>query len=160
MISAPETFVPNYSTQRIDLTMQYFIVIFFTVLFSSSLSAQATASTNELVSATNIEVLNLNLDSDNVEIRETKGSRIIIESQIKLSTVSNTALLNFLINSGRYSLENKADLTTQTLSISRKKTMNVLLVKGKECEEIINYIILVPASVKMVHTKSPTASIK
>jgi len=140
--------------------MQYFIVIFFTVLFSSSLSAQATASTNELVSAVNIEVLNLDLDSDNIEIRETKGSRIIIESQIQLSTVSNSALLNFLINSGRYALENKVDATTQTLSVFRKKTRNVLLVKGEECEEFINYIILVPASVKVVHTKSLTASIK
>ena len=140
--------------------MKYFIAIFIAVIFSSSLSAQATASTNELIAAANIEVINLDLDSDNIEIRETKGSRIIIESHIKLTTVSNSAMLNFLVNSGRYALENKADATTQTLSITRNKTMNVLLVKGKECEEVISYIILVPASVKIVNTKSPTASIK
>jgi hypothetical protein len=152
--------VPNFYTKRIDLTMKYFIAIFIAVIFSSSLSAQATASTNELIAAAGIEVLNLDLDSDNIEIRETKGSRIIIESHIKLTTVSNSAMLNFLVNSGRYALENKADGTTQTLSITRNKTMNVLLVKGKECEEVISYTILVPASVKIVNTKSPTASIK
>lgn len=140
--------------------MKYFIAILFSIILSSSLSAQAMASTNELISATDIEILNLNLDSDNIEIKETKGSRIIIESYIKLTTVSSNALLSFLVNSGRYSLENNRDATTQTLNITCKKTKNVLLVKGKECEEIISYKILVPASVKVVNTKSPIASIK
>lgn len=140
--------------------MKYFIAILFSIIFSSSLSAQAMASTNELISATNIEILNLNLDSDNIEIKETKGSRIIIESHIKLTTVSSSALLSFLINSGRYTLENNRNVATQTLSITCKKTRNVLLVKGEECEEVIFYKILVPASVKIVNTKSPIASIK
>lgn len=140
--------------------MKYFIAILFSIIFSSSLSAQAMASTNELISATNIEILNLNLDSDNIEIKETKGSRIIIESHIKLTTVSSSALLSFLINSGRYTLENNRNVATQTLSIACKKTRNVLLVKGDECEEVIFYKILVPASVRIVNTKSPIASIK
>ncbi|MFT5645606.1 MAG: hypothetical protein ACI976_000279 [Aureispira sp.] len=140
--------------------MKYFIAILFSIILSSSLFAQAMASTNELILATNIEILNLDLDSDNIEIKETKGSRIIIESYIKLTTVSSNALLSFLVNSGRYSLENKRDVTTQTLNIGCKKTRNVLLVKGKECEEVIFYKILVPASVKVVNTKSPIASIK
>lgn len=140
--------------------MKYFITIFCSVILSSSLFAQATASANEMISAVNIETINLDLASDNIEIKETKGSRIIIESHIKLTTVNNGAMLNFLVNSGRYALENKVDATTQTLSITRKKNMNVLLVKGEECEEIISYIVLVPASVKVVNTKSSTASIK
>jgi hypothetical protein len=140
--------------------MKYFIAILLPILFSSSLFAQATASVNEIISVANIETINLDLDSDDIEIKETKGSRIIIESHIKLTTVSNNAMLDFLVNSGRYALENKTDATTQTLNITRKKEKNVLLVKGKECEEIIRYNILVPASVKIVNTKSPTASIK
>lgn len=140
--------------------MKYFIAVFIAVILSNSVSAQATASTNELITATNIEVINLDLNSDNIEIKETKGSRIIIESHIELTTVNNSAMLNFLVNSGRYALKNKADATTQTLTITRNKTMNVLLVKGKECEEIISYTILIPDSVKVVNTKSPTASIK
>lgn len=140
--------------------MRYFITVFIAVIFSTSLFAQATASTNELITATNIEVINLDLDSDNIEIKETKGSRIIIESHIKLATVNNSAMLNFLVSSGRYALESRTDATTQTLSITRKKAMNVLLVKGKECEEIISYTILIPDSIKTVNTKSPAASIK
>jgi hypothetical protein len=140
--------------------MRYFITVFIAVIFSTSLSAQATATTNELITATNIEVLNLDLDSDNIEIKETKGSRVIIESHIELTTVSNSAMLKFLVSSGRYALENRADATTQTLSITRKKTMNVLLVKGKECEEVISYTILIPNSIKVVNTKSPAESIK
>jgi hypothetical protein len=140
--------------------MRYFIAVFFFLILSSNLFAQATASANELISAANIETINLDLDSDNIEIKETKGSRIIIESHIKLTTVNNSAMLDFLVSSGRYALVNKADATTQTLNITRKKAMNVLLVKGEECEEVITYIVLIPASVKVVNTKSPTASIK
>lgn len=140
--------------------MRYFIAIFFSLILSSNLFAQATASANEMISAANIETINLDLDSDNIEIKETKGSRIIIESHIKLTTVSNSAMLDFLVSSGRYALENRADATSQTLNITRKKAMNVLLVKGEECEEVITYIVLVPASVKVVNTKSPAESIK
>jgi hypothetical protein len=140
--------------------MKYFIAFFIPFLLSTSLFAQATASVNEVISAASIETVHLDLDSDDIEIKETKGSRIIIESSVKLTTVSNTAMLDFLINSGRYALESTTDATTQTLSITRKKDINVLLVKGKECEEVISYRILVPASVKIVNTKSQTASIK
>lgn len=140
--------------------MKYFIAILFSILLSNNTFAQATASTNELISAANIESVNLDLGSKNIEIKETKGSRIIVESHIKLATVNNSAMLDFLVNSGRYALESKVDATTQTLNITRNKAMNVLIVKGEECEEIISYIVLVPASVKIVNTKSPTASIK
>ncbi|WMX14523.1 MULTISPECIES: hypothetical protein [unclassified Aureispira] len=140
--------------------MKFFATILFSVIISSSLFAQATASANEMISAANIATINLDLDTDNIEIKETKGSRIIIESHIKLATVNNSAMLDFLVNSGRYALESTTDATTQTLNITRKKNMNVLLVKGEECKEIISYIVLVPASVKVVNTKSPTASIK
>lgn len=140
--------------------MKYFILIFFSLIVSSTAFSQATASANEMISAVNIETINLDLDSDNIEIKETKGTRIIIESHIKLESIDNATMLNFLINSGRYALESRTDATTQTLDISRKKVMNVLLVKGQECKETITYTILVPASVKVVNTKSPTASIK
>ncbi|WP_264790290.1 hypothetical protein [Aureispira anguillae] len=140
--------------------MKFFIIVFFAFVFSSNLSAQATASANETITVSNISTINLDLDSDNIEIKETKGSRVIIESHITLETINNTTLLEFLVNSGRYALKNEADASTQTLTITRKKVSNVLLIKGEECKETVRYVVLVPASVKFVNTSSSTASIK
>jgi len=138
--------------------MKSFITLLFTCFISASLFAQVTRSANEVVSASDVTTMNLNLDSDNIEIKETKGTRIIIESHITLETISNATLLEFLINSGRYSIENTFNATTHTLDIKRKKNTNVLLVKGEECKESIRYVILVPSSVKFVNTSSATAS--
>lgn len=122
--------------------------------------AQATASTNETIVISDVSTINLDLGSDDIEIRETKGSRVIIESHIRLETINNTTLLEFLVKSGRYALESKMDATTQALTITRKKNSNVLLIKGEECKEIMRYIILVPSSVKVVNTNSATANVE
>lgn len=138
--------------------MKFFATFFFTCIISTSIFAQVTRSSSEVVSANDVSTMNLNLNSDNIEIKETKGTRIIIESHITLESISNATLLEFLINSGRYSIANKFNATTHTLDIARKKNTNVLLVKGEECKESIRYVILVPSSVKFVNTSSATAS--
>lgn len=140
--------------------MKIFTTILFAFILSGSLFAQATSSTNEMITVANITTINLDLESENIEIKETKGSRVIIESHIKLETINNTTLLEFLVTSGRYSLANSVDATTQTLTITRKKVNNVLVVKGEECKENIRYVVLVPSSVKMVNTSSATASVE
>lgn len=139
--------------------MKFFTTILFALIISGNMLAQATSSTNEMISVTNISIINLDLESDNIEIKETKGSRVIIESHIKLETINNTTLLEFLVSSGRYNLNNSVDATTQTLTITRKKNNNVLLVKGEECKESIHYIVLVPSTVKVVNTTA-TASVE
>ena len=129
-----------------------------TIFIASNLLAQATGSTHNAVTASNITTLNLELDTEDVVVKETKGTRIIIESHITLETISNVTLLQFLIKSGRYDLEKNVNETTQTLNISRKKTNNVLLVKGQDCKELVKYVILIPSSVKFVNTNPSTVS--
>lgn len=134
------------------------LLVLFT--FTNTLCAQATRSFNETISATDVTTIQLNLDSENIDIRETKGSRVIIEAHITLEGIDNTTLLEFLISSGRYNLENRMDATTSTLVINQKKEKNVLLVKGQECKEKIRYVILVPSTVKFVKTNNSTTASK
>lgn len=140
--------------------MKLFVLLFSTLLFTNTLFAQITRSANETITAAEVETIFLNLDSDNVEIRETKGTRIIIEAHITLENIDNATLLEFLISSGRYSLENKHDATHNSLTINQKKEKNVLMVKGQECKEKIRYVVLVPTTVKFVKTQNTATASK
>lgn len=140
--------------------MKYLATVLFSLLITCSIFGQITRSTSEnIVLSNNVSVVNLDLKSNNIEIKETKGSRIIIEAHITLEAVDNASLLEFLISSGRYALENREDATAQSLTIADKKTNNIILVKGQECREKVRYVILMPASVKRVNTiNNATAS--
>lgn len=136
-----------------------FILSIAIAFSSTSLNAQVTRSANQAITATDVTTLNLDLKSEAVEIKETKGSRVIIESHITLESINNTTLLEFLIKSGRYNLDNTLDPTAGILTVSRKTSGNVLLVKGQECRESVRYVILVPESIKKINKNSGTGNI-
>ena len=132
-----------------------FIVLIWLVACSVSY-AQATASTNQTISVGTIASLNLDLRSESIEIRATKGSRVIIESHITLENITNNKMLEYLIKAGRYELVTNMDASSKSLTIQRKVNSNVILVKGQECTENIRYVVLVPDSIKTVKENGTT----
>ena len=109
--------------------MRNFILALLAISFQVDLSnAQASRTTHYTVAANEISTVNIDLDSENIEVIETKGSRVIIEARIILETIGNTNLLEFLINSGRYKLINTVDLQNQSLTIKRKRVMHFLMI--------------------------------
>jgi len=142
-----------------DLKMKPILTILFIAFLSVTATfAQVTRTTTQTITTSNVNTINLDLNAAEVELVETKGSRIIVEARISLENISNLSLLEFLINSGRYDIIKKMDNSTSTLNLSRKKSKNALIVKGVECKEVIKYKILVPTSVKFVNTNNSTAS--
>ena len=137
--------------------------IFFRIIlsiFCLCTQAQVARTATQTITASNITTVNLDLNAENIEIVETKGSRIIIEAKTALEGVTNLALLDFVINSGRYELTNKLDDTNRSISITRKKSQNASIAKVREVKENVSYKILVPEAIKFVNTKSTaTASI-
>lgn len=89
------------------------------------------------------ETIIVDIKGDEVEIKETKGTRILVETLVKLS-LPNEALLNFVIESGRYELIKKYNASTRVLSLESKKNRNIIIVKGDECVENIIYKIYIP----------------
>ncbi|MCH2022445.1 MAG: hypothetical protein MK207_08210 [Saprospiraceae bacterium] len=89
------------------------------------------------------ETIIIDIKGDEVEIKETKGTRILVETLVKLS-LPNEALLNFVIESGRYQLIKKYNSSTRELSLKSKKNRNIIIVKGNECQEEIKYKIYIP----------------
>jgi hypothetical protein len=108
--------------------------------------------TYQTIIAKNIDLIKINIVGASVELKETKGSRILVETVIKLS-VPNEALLDFVIGNGRYELIQTEDQSKRELLLEAKKNKNVILVKGEACAEIITYTIYVPSSMKAIKNK-------
>lgn len=132
--------------------MKNLLVLVTLMTWTSVVWAQATASTSQTIAISNTSKLQLNLFSPDIEVREIKGSRLIIESHITVEGVTNNTLLEYIIKAGRYELTPKTDATTQTLTLTRKISDKVLIVKGQACSEQVHYVILVPSSIKIVET--------
>lgn len=93
-----------------------------------------------------ITYLKINLPANQVELKTTKGSRILVETTITLST-TNEHLLDYLIQTGRYNLRPIEDKTTHTLTLKKNQQLSngVLIVKGKEVKEEFIYTIYIPS---------------
>lgn len=135
-----------------------FAIIILLFAFSYSYG-QASDVVHETINVQGIEQVKLNLGTKDVEIKSTKGSRIIVESRITIS-LPNETLLKYLIDSGRYGLETSTDLATGALTLTRKRNTNVLIVKGAECEEKFAYTIFIPETIKYTEEVSASASNK
>ena len=148
-----------YRIKIYQYNMKTLLLVIFSFCLVATTSAQVSRTTSQTVSAATAITVNLDLDASDIEIVETKGSRIVIESSITLHQMNNTRLLDFVIKSGRYELDSNFDNTTRTLTIERKKNRDVLVIKGEECKETVKYKILIPTSVKFVNQNGSTASI-
>jgi len=130
--------------------------IIFALLFSFTACfafAQSTDVAHETVNAQGVEQVKFDLGTKDVIIKTTKGSRIIVESRVTIS-LSNETLLKYLIDSGRYGVESAIDASTGVMTIARKRTKNVLIVKGQECEEKFSFTIFLPEGIKFSESSS------
>lgn len=110
---------------------------------------QVSKKTYQTIIAHNTDVIRINIEGATVELKETKGTRILVETSIKLS-VPNEALLNFVIGNGRYELVQTKDESKRELLLEAKKDKNVILVKGELCAESVTYTIYVPATMSAI----------
>jgi hypothetical protein len=124
------------------------LIIFTALLFFSSLClAQVSKKTYQTVMTGNAESIKIDIEGAKVILKETKGTRILVETSIELS-LPNEALLNFVVESGRYELSKTVDATSRQLALSSKKNKNVIIVKGETCREKVVYTIYIPNSIK------------
>jgi hypothetical protein len=124
-------------------------VFFF---FHAGLFAQASQKMPQIMTLPKgVIELHIQVSKDQVEIVKTKGSRISVETKVKINQGS-LPLLKYLMDNGRYDLEAHSDVHLNTLTISPPNNKKVILVKGAECEETIMYKIHVPESVEFIKT--------
>lgn len=123
------------------------LIVFFLVIGLSHVGAQASLTFNQTFSAFKATTLELKVNSQNIQIKPTKGSRIIVEASVKISS-PNYNLLEFMQKTGRYELEQQLDANQKVLVLSTKRLKNVVVIKGEEIRETIHYTIYLPSTVK------------
>lgn len=115
--------------------------------------AQVSKTIHQTFTLEEAEKVNINVIGTDVEMKETKGSRILVETHIKIS-VPNEALLNYIVNNGRYDLMKEVDNTNGEITLKSKKTRDVLIIQGKEVNEELSYTIYMPTSIKYANNST------
>lgn len=140
------------------IILNTFCMFFFSFIFSSFCAAQYKHTKHSTFVLENINQVKLDLGNSKIDVRETKGSRVLVEITAAAG-VPNESMMNFLVESGRYELVSETDLSSGTLILSKKKDNNVIIIKGKECVEELSYVIYIPSSIKFINA-TMTSSIK
>jgi hypothetical protein len=125
------------------------VLLLFVFSFTNSY-AQANLKFNQTFSSMNAANINLDVANSSIVVKTIKGSRIVIEMLIDISS-PNTRLLEFIAEGGRYDLEKSFDDKTKTLTLSAKKHKNIITIKGEEISEQVSYVIYVPETTQRVN---------
>lgn len=131
-------------------------IVFISILlamFTCFATAQASKIVHQTFTLDKAEKVNINVVAKKINIKETRGSRILVETKVTIS-VSNPRLLDFICNSGRYELIKKVDNSLRELSLGTKKTNDVIIIKGKECYEELELTVYIPKSVQVINNST------
>ena len=135
------------------MKLKVYITLLFCWVCMGTGFCQVTKTLHQTFTLDAAEKVNVNVVARRVEMKETKGSRILVETKVTIS-LPNDRLLDFVCNSGRYDLIKTIDASTRELTISSKKTNDILIIKGEECVEILEYVIYMPTSVKLANNST------
>lgn len=129
------------------MKLRVYITLLFCWLGCGMSFGQVSKTLHQTFFLDGAEKVNINVVAKDIRMEETKGTRILVETKVTIS-LPNARLLDFVCNSRRYDLVATVDATTKELTIASKKSNDVIIVKGEECLETLEYIIYMPANVK------------
>jgi len=110
--------------------------------------AQVSKKAYQTIVVGDTEVLKIAIEGAEVQVKSTKGKRVLVETSVVLS-VPNQALLDFVVQKGRYNLDQMMDAANRTFSLISPKGQNVIIVKGEQCKEHISYVVYVPEGIRV-----------
>lgn len=147
-------FIPlvSYTTFRMKLLYSLFSVLFFG-FWQNLACAQVSKTIHQTFTVDGAQIVNINVVGSKVEMRETKGTRVLVETTVRLS-VPNDRLLDFVVTSGRYDLIKTFIESSGEVVLESKKDNNVIMVKGEECHEEISYIFYIPTAIKFANNST------
>lgn len=90
--------------------------------------------------------LHIRLNTTNVEVKYSKGTRVTVSGSVKLG-IPNLFFLEVLIKKGRYMLYMSP--SGNGLRIEDKDRQHMVL-QGETCEEIVSYTLYVPETITTV----------
>jgi len=135
------------------MNLKLFTILMFCWLNADIGYAQVSKTLHQTFTLDGAEKINVNVVGKKVELKETKGTRILVETKVTIS-LPNPRLLDFVTNSGRYDLIKKMNASTRELSLESKKSNDVIVIKGEECKEVLEYKIYLPETVKFANNST------
>ena len=132
------------------MKLRIYMTLWVCFLVIGGIQAQASLKFNETFPSNNAVKINLDVENDKIEVKTIKGSRIVVETMITISS-PNDRLLEFIAEGGRYKLEHHFDEGKNEMNLVSKKNKDIITIKGKEIEEHFTYTIYVPESTKYVN---------
>lgn len=131
--------------------MKQFLIAVFLLLGIGSTHAQIQKVIHQMHPlSTSCQIINLEIENPKLEVHYTSGSRIMIETHVKLKH-SNPSIIDFMVKHGRYDLSFEDHENGKELFIQEKKQLPEVKLKGKVLEESISYVIYIPRSIKQVY---------
>ena len=135
--------------------MKKFYVLFSFFLFLQ-ISLTGQEFNHQIFTCKDIRTLNILVNTDNIDVVEIKGSRLLIDTYININEVS-PKFIRLLVKRGTYNLHATYNnvLGELTLSTPPRKKM---IVRGNVVKEDLKYIIYVPEdiniSIKLLQSKT------
>jgi len=127
--------------------MKNLFILSILVLVSFSVVAQSEFTTISLHS-TDASIVSVDNDDAVITIEPTKGSRVIIETTVKLS-INNDALAEFIKNQGRHNVSFD-ETVNGNLTIKYIKPSTINSTTTRNIEEKVYITIKLPDTVKVV----------
>lgn len=128
------------------------IPLLFFLCFFAEVRGQASSKTSQIATLpSGVTKIRINIPRNQVEIFKTRGTRIFIQTAIRINT-GIFSLLDYLVKTERYQIDVLMNDQTEVLILSPSKNNNVLVVKGAECEEFITYKVHIPETAILIET--------
>lgn len=137
---------------------RFFTLIICTValFLSTTLVAQGVRRvSHQAFVTTEASSVRINIDPSLIEVRSTKGSRVMIETNIHMN-VKSMPLLDFAIGTGRYELE--SEMQGSILVIEPKERTHPIMMKGEPVEETVTYVLFMPEGLEQKNTDQTAAN--
>lgn len=119
-----------------------FTTVYFTQAQTSSIKL------NQTFSSRAINSINIDIHNPNLNIKTIKGSIIVVETSVEISS-TNFRLLEFIADNGRYNLVGELDEATKVLNIKEPKKKDAIKIKGQTLKETVVYTIYLPENKKV-----------
>lgn len=131
--------------------MKQFLIAIFLLLGIGTTHAQIQKVIHQMHPLSDYcQIINLDIENPDLEVYYTSGSRIMIETHVKLKH-SNSSIMDFMVKHGRYDLSFEEQKEGREYLIKTKKQLPEIKLKGKKLEEEISYILYVPRTIKQVY---------
>ena len=135
---------------RSTATLLYMLFVLIIVLGSAVMcDAQSATILSKTVDIKGLNQLNINL-GDNVVIKTTSSSRIVIERKLSVQHTKSELILSHIVFNNYYDVDTLLDINNDTVSLSPSVFKKLIKVDNEVADVKQTYVIYIPKHIKVL----------